>query len=125
MESIFEKLDKLIKNTNVITESLEDGDEVGVEIDDEYKTSEQGITHAVLDVLNRVRNIEGKKEGSAVDYLRRLEKKLRLQKKIKASEEWKKSYKETRKKLIDIYKEKGADALFNEKLKNLLIKDED
>jgi hypothetical protein len=115
------KLDKLINSTNVISEPLEDG----VEIDDEYKTSEQGITHAVLDVLNRVRNIEGKKEGSVVDYLRRLEKKLRLQKKIKASEEWKKSYKETRKKLIDIYKEKGADALFNEKLKNLLIKDED
>jgi hypothetical protein len=67
MESIFEKLDKLIKNTNVITESLEDGDEVGVEIDDEYKTSEQGITQAVLDVLNRVRNIEGKKEGSGDD----------------------------------------------------------
>jgi hypothetical protein len=109
------KLDKLINSTNVISEPLEDG----VEIDDEYKTSEQGITHAVLDVLNRVRNIEGKKEGSVVDYLRRLEKKL------KASEEWKKSYKETRKKLIDIYKEKGADALFNEKLKNLLIKDED
>lgn len=53
----------------------------------------------------------------AVEELRKLGKKLKTQKKIKPSEEWKKSYKETKDKLIKIYKEKGREALEDELMK--------
>ena len=50
----------------------------------------------------------------AVEELRKLGKKLKTQKKIKPSEEWKKSYKETRSRLLKIYKEGGKPALVDE-----------
>ena len=50
----------------------------------------------------------------AVEELRKLGKKLKTQKKIKPSEEWKKSYKETRSRLLKIYKEGGKPALADE-----------
>lgn len=50
----------------------------------------------------------------AVEELRKLGKKLKTQKKIKPSEEWKKSYKETRKRLIDIFRKGGKSALKDE-----------
>lgn len=50
----------------------------------------------------------------AVEELRKLGKKLKTQKKIRPSEEWKKSYKETRKKLIDAYKKGGKEGLKDE-----------
>lgn len=50
----------------------------------------------------------------AVEGLRQLGKKLKTKKIIKASKEWKKAYKETREKLIKIYKEKGKDAVKDE-----------
>lgn len=50
----------------------------------------------------------------AVEELRKLGKKLKTQKKIKPSDEWKKSYKETRSRLIKIYKEGGKPALVDE-----------
>ena len=53
----------------------------------------------------------------AVEELRKLGKKLKSQKKIKPSEEWLKSYKDTRAKLIKIYKEGGKEALSDELLK--------
>ena len=50
----------------------------------------------------------------AVEELRKLGKKLKSKKVIKASKEWKDSYKSTRDRLIKIYKEKGKDALKDE-----------
>ncbi len=50
----------------------------------------------------------------AVEELRKLGKKLKTQRKIKANKEWKDAYKKTRDELIKIYKEKGKDALKSE-----------
>lgn len=50
----------------------------------------------------------------AVEELRKLGKKLKSQKKIHPSKEWKDAYKDTRSKLIKIYKEGGKDALKSE-----------
>ena len=50
----------------------------------------------------------------AVEELRKLGKKLKSQKKIHPSKEWKDAYKDTRSKLIKIYKESGKDALKSE-----------
>ena len=50
----------------------------------------------------------------AIEELRNLGKKLKSQKKITPSEEWKKSYKETRERLIKIYKKEGKFALKSE-----------
>lgn len=50
----------------------------------------------------------------AVNELRKLGKKLKTQKKIKPSKEWKEGYKETKEKLMKIYKEKGRDGVISE-----------
>lgn len=50
----------------------------------------------------------------AVEELRKLGKKLKSQKKIKPSKEWIDTYKETKKRLIDIYKKGGKEALAKE-----------
>jgi hypothetical protein len=107
-KDLTEDFDKLIDDKILKWEKRE----IPTFLDDVFKD----VSH-FFDIIGDEDETPGAKFGAmslAVDGLRRLGKKLKTQKKIKASEEWKKAYKETRKKLIDIYKEKGADALFDE-----------